>query len=372
MIHYNGLGVGNNTKHAFLTRYTIAPGRMEVENCNSTSCRQPTVWHMISNKWNDPSFAPEKEEIPDLHSEFDLSEEIPHQLVAEMAPATPEKCQSKFSRLMVSLIRVIQNWGKSGQGDGGKDSEDEESDDEIVFGSLQNRSSGALDQRYSFVEYSQMYLLYWWHMLDKHDLLGSSLQRLDDSVAASNGGEGVLSVIHRTTETNDTRTVSGTLDDSLTTAGVIHHKAELDRLSATIQKMADMDAREQQRNRDAHRFDSLQNSLESLKQQKREWEENCFENRMKKNKAAVKFYSNQLWKMSDEIAAKETQLNDLLPPSVTMPQVTTPQPTTLHAATPQRDNRTPEPTGAIAAAGTYSPMRSPDGDSSDSADNEFE
>jgi hypothetical protein len=71
----------NNTKHAFLTRYTIAPGRMEVENCNSTSCRQPTVWHMISNRWNDPSFAPETEEIPDLHSEFDLLEEIPHQLV---------------------------------------------------------------------------------------------------------------------------------------------------------------------------------------------------------------------------------------------------------------------------------------------------
>jgi hypothetical protein len=254
---------------------------------------------MISNRWNDPSFAPETEEIPDLHSEFDLSEEIPHQLVAEMAPGTPEKCQSKFSGLMVSLIRVIQNWKKSGQGNGGKDSEDEECDDEIVvFGSLQNRSSGALDQRYSFVEYSQMYLLYWWHMLDKYDLLGSSLQRLDDSVAARNGGEGVPSVIHCTTEIDDTRTVSGTLDDSLNTAGVIHHKAELDRFSATIQKMADMDALEQQCNRDANRLDSsrsfLQNSLESLKRQKQEWEEKCFENRMKKNKAAVKFYSNQL------------------------------------------------------------------------------
>jgi hypothetical protein len=95
---------------------------------------------MLSNRWNDPSFAPEMEEIPNLHSEFDLLEEIPHQLVAEIAPATPEKCQSRFSGLMVSLLRVIQNWEKSGQGDGGKNSEDEESDDEIVFGSLQNRS----------------------------------------------------------------------------------------------------------------------------------------------------------------------------------------------------------------------------------------
>jgi hypothetical protein len=122
---------------------------------------------------------------------------------------------------MVSLLRVIQNWERSGQGVGVKNSVDEESDDEIVFGSLQNRSSGALDQRYSFVECSQMYLPYWWHMLDKHNLLGLSLQRLDDSVAASNGGEGVLSVIHCTTEIENTPTVFGTLDDSLNAAGVI-------------------------------------------------------------------------------------------------------------------------------------------------------
>jgi hypothetical protein len=60
--------------------------------------------------------------------------------------------------------------------------------------------------------------------------------------------------------------------------------------------MADMDALEQQRNQDANHLDSsrsfLQNSLESLKRQKQELEEKCFENRMKKNKAAAKFTPN--------------------------------------------------------------------------------
>jgi hypothetical protein len=77
--------------------------------------------------------------------------------------------------------------------------------------------------------------------------------------------------------------------------------------------------------------------------------------------------------MSDEITTKETQLNDLLAPSNAMPQVTTPEATSLHhAATPQWDNRTPEPMGAIAAAGAYSPIRSPNEDSSDNSNNEFE
>jgi hypothetical protein len=59
---------------------------------------------------------------------------------------------------MVQLTRVITNWEKSGQGDGGHSNEDEdeeEKNDDVMFSSLQNRSASALDQRAQFVEYNQ-------------------------------------------------------------------------------------------------------------------------------------------------------------------------------------------------------------------------
>ena len=56
-------------------------------------------------------------------------------------------------------------------GDGGKG--------ERVFGSLKNHSQRALDSRSSFFVNKEPYLLYLWEVLENHDLLVSSVQRLN-------------------------------------------------------------------------------------------------------------------------------------------------------------------------------------------------
>jgi len=91
---------------------------------------------------------------------------------------------------------VIANWERSGQGDGGVDVDVDEDDiGDGRFGSLENRDRDALDRRHSFVKYHQSCLLYFWHMLDKHNLLVSFLQRLDAPAVASNWADGVPSII---------------------------------------------------------------------------------------------------------------------------------------------------------------------------------
>jgi hypothetical protein len=253
--------------------------------------------------------------------------------------------------------------------DGGHENEDDDAEEKTdgtegtVYGSFRNRSAGALDLRSKFIDFNQSYLLYLWHMLEKHGLLGSSLQRLNDTVAAGNGGEGVPSIVLRTVN-NDTPTAMQSFDDSASVS--INHKADIERLSMAIENLTEMDAREQQRNRDANRLESrltfLQNSLETLKSQKRELEEKSFENKMKKNKAGIQFYKHQIKRVSQDIRLKETQVNDLLGP-VTAPHLTTPQRrnTTPVAAprpgTAQQRNTAPDSPQAIPVAGVASTLR---------------
>ena len=127
-----------------------------------------------------------------------------HSLVKNMAVATPEKCKEKISTALIAMKRCIAKWERSGQGEGGNIEEEEGDDEEqdssssnsqAKFGSLNNRSKIALDSRESFFNSHQSYLLYLWYMLDKHNLLSNSLNRLETTVSATNGGVGVPSVI---------------------------------------------------------------------------------------------------------------------------------------------------------------------------------
>jgi hypothetical protein len=112
--------------------------------------------------------------------------------------------QGKFSTMMIQMKRCISKWERSGQGKGGiiepdgNEGEEEKEDGTapvVEFGSFANQSKVALDSQHSFFPFYQLYLLYLWHMLEKHNLLGSSLSRLNISVAATNGGTEVPSVI---------------------------------------------------------------------------------------------------------------------------------------------------------------------------------
>ncbi len=70
--------------------------------------------------------------------------------------------------------------------------------DNSNFGSFQNWLDRTLDLWCSFVSYHQSYLLNFWHMLEKFDLIASSMQRLSMKVSARDGLDGVPVVVNAT------------------------------------------------------------------------------------------------------------------------------------------------------------------------------
>ncbi|KAG7347941.1 hypothetical protein IV203_016646 [Nitzschia inconspicua] len=106
--------VDDSIKESF--RNDIQPGRMSIENRN----REKTVWEAIADLWNDPGFAPVTEGgLAELHFDFIPSIAVPYEKVSSMNPATPQFVQNKITGMVTSLTRIISNWERSGQGDGG-------------------------------------------------------------------------------------------------------------------------------------------------------------------------------------------------------------------------------------------------------------
>jgi hypothetical protein len=185
-------------RHAYLKRNDISKERIALDNQKSVDKRVTTVWELLASLWNDPEFSPVTEHVEDLHSDFTYLFSIPHGRVATLTPATPDKVKEKISTMIVTLQRIICRWTLSGQGDGGVDVNDGDVDhvDNNEFGSLANRPRGSLHRRAGFLGNSQPYLLYFWEMLDKYQLLSTAFSELNQKMSAKNDGEGVPSVIN--------------------------------------------------------------------------------------------------------------------------------------------------------------------------------
>ena len=188
----------DSIKHAYLRRNDMNTSRLALDNRNS-DVREPTVYELIAEKWNNPLFEPLTEALSDLHPDFEFSEKLTFDLVANMAKATPERVKDKLQSLNVSLTRVIAMWEQSGQGDGGKlldedDHENNDREDDLSGAGLFERNHGMLSCRSAFVSANQTYLLYYWELMNKHDLLRSSFQKLNDDTASTDGGMSVPSI----------------------------------------------------------------------------------------------------------------------------------------------------------------------------------
>ena len=184
-------------RHAYTKRNDISNERIVLDNQKSVEKRARTVWELVADKWNDIKFEPETEVFEELHSEYSRPIKIPHHKVALLSLATPDKVQEKISTMNVLLQRLIRNWECSGQGDGGIDVIND--CDKLVdheFGQITNRSRGALHTRAAFLGTNQPYLLYFWEMLNKYQLLSTSFSELSSKISSKNGGKGVPSAIN--------------------------------------------------------------------------------------------------------------------------------------------------------------------------------
>ena len=187
-------------RQAYIARNDISNERIVLDNQKSTKKRATTVWELIADKWNDIEFEPETEVFDELHSEYSRPIKIPHNKVCLLSLATPDKVQEKISTMNVLLQRLIRNWERSGQGDGGidvvNDGDELFDHEESQFRQLKDHSRGALNTRTAFIGTNQPYLLYFWQMLDKYQLLSASFSELSSKISSKNGGEGVPSAIN--------------------------------------------------------------------------------------------------------------------------------------------------------------------------------
>jgi hypothetical protein len=190
----------DDIKAAYLRR-ADARTRRELDARNS-DVRAPTAFELLAEKWNDEGFNPVAA-VSDCHVDFSVPMNCAHSHVASLMRATPQKVEDVLASIRSNLLRIIQNWERSGQGEGGRhadgvdDANDREYDDpddviifnstSVRFGSLSrtSRSECALQNRAAFLCGKPSYLLYFWEIADRHQLLQSALQRLDNDVAAS-------------------------------------------------------------------------------------------------------------------------------------------------------------------------------------------
>jgi hypothetical protein len=158
---------------------------------NSDS-RDLTVYELIAARWNSDTFDPV---VPasDVHEDFLDATDCRHALVAHMTPATATKIKDLIAQMRSDLTRMIQHWEQGGQGDGGSLDEgttNDDFDDDVAinpeFGALAGRTALALENRAAFLKHLPPYLLIFWEMADRHQILYSALDRLDSAVGAAN------------------------------------------------------------------------------------------------------------------------------------------------------------------------------------------
>ena len=180
-------------------------------------------------------------------------------------------------------------------------------------------------------------------MLDKHDLLSSSLARLDDNVAAANGASGIPSIIlqrQKNSPDPETDNESKNYDSS-----VISSKQEelsrllcnsLQDLGEKTVNVARLDAEEREKTRRHERAENLRQGIDTLKAEKRRLFIEVHAN--KKSKAMVDILMEQIDEVKNDTQGKEVELRHLLG----LQQQQGPNHTTEQGSTPQRNNRTPE------------------------------
>jgi hypothetical protein len=244
-----------------------------------------------------------------------------HVEVANLTPATAEKVEDKWSSMILEMNRCIANWQKSGQGEGGIDDADNVSDRE--FGSLSNRSQHALATRETFFKDRQLYLLYLWCMLDKHALLGSALQKLNNSVSATNGAGGVPSVVRAVNKDADDGSASSSRSSTGNSTTIASLGKSIEKHGQSLVAAARMETEDREKERVRKDKSEIRGAIRELSREKRSLSLQYHSEMQKRNKFMADSIMEQLNDIQMDIEKNEALLESM-------------------TATPKKANRTPE------------------------------
>ncbi|KAG7368520.1 hypothetical protein IV203_031263 [Nitzschia inconspicua] len=198
------------------------PKSIQEIDARRSDVRGENVFEMIANRWNSTDFNPTTM-VTTCHYDFSEEIDVGYAATSEFARAAPDKVKDRLSKMKAILSSIIENWERSGQGDGGRiDEDDEDEEDSSVDGVSTARKyewgrsegrQGAFDCRESFLGSNPSYLLYFWDVLDNNDLFNTTMNRLSDEVGASCANE-VPSVIRTTGRAS--RGTSVNINDDMT------------------------------------------------------------------------------------------------------------------------------------------------------------
>jgi len=204
----------DKTRDASLTK-DILLNRPELDARNNEN-RPKTFEEVVTELFNDETFTPHTEALPNLSSTFAEPIELPFSLMP--GPIAPEQVKSKLADSRVKLMNIVNRWERSGNGFGQQRDEEgehenpidyqnpaEDDDDCDVeddrtnkrgvdveqdvgdnFGHLIDENFMDGDNRQSFVwcsESEKDHHLHWWHVLDSQGVLSKVINKLDRTVA---------------------------------------------------------------------------------------------------------------------------------------------------------------------------------------------
>ena len=150
-----------------------------------------------------------------------------------------EIIKSKLQSLNLALTRVIEKWKRSGNGFGQQQDSEGSSDDDST------PSVPDYNNRATFFKNSELYLLYYWIVMDNAGLLQSCVQKLDKSIGSADGGAGVpTSVAKRRAGSYKSSVSSNDLQGSIFEASVKNVEAAT---LMAIEYQKDREERERER-----------------------------------------------------------------------------------------------------------------------------
>jgi hypothetical protein len=166
-----------DVKESFLARHNVMT-REELDGRNSPE--RPMTWtEAIAAKFNDPTFTPSSEVLPELHGDYE--DEIDLRRSNCPCDVTADQVKSWVASHKTKLLLLIGRWELSGNGDG------QRIEGSASFGMIDtpNHLIFGGDNRSDFLKNERSPLLYFWYMCDKYEILPQVLSLLPEEMGFS-------------------------------------------------------------------------------------------------------------------------------------------------------------------------------------------
>ena len=284
------------SRSAYLRRNEVKT-REQIDATNSPLLCKTAYDKVIAECWNNPDFNPSTY-ASQCHSDFAEEISLSYSKVATLVPPDSLAIQNRLSNIRATLLRIIDKWEQSGQGDGGRMA-DLEADRPQGWGTLEGRTQQALDNRANFLGDAPSLYLYFWEAADKYQLLGSTLQRLNVTVGASSGNTPTLGVARVRRQQQQSDSVTGKSIELNSNPGE-SWDGSAEKINAVLQSLIDSSEKDRLQERELHikkRVDVVNDSIENYQVQYALTEK--------------AIYQDLIAKKSEELKQLESELKDI-------------------------------------------------------------